>query len=281
MSVAGRFDLAINRAVECGFNCLQIFTHSPRVWDDSHVSAEDITAFRQGRMRHKLSPVVVHAPYLPNLASPDSSLWRLSREVIARDLLTADAVRADYYVVHPGSSKGRGAAYGVKRVGDALCRLFAERMPKLTFLLENTSGAGSTVGGTFEELAEIIARVKAEMPDARLGICLDTAHVLVSGHDFRTLEGVAELRSTLRRTIGLRALKVIHCNDSVGSVGSRRDHHAHIGEGHVGLEGFRNLLRWPTFRRVPWILETPKEPDGSDQRNRVAIQRLFREAMAL
>jgi deoxyribonuclease-4 len=275
--VAERFDRAVERAVQCGFNCLQVFTHSPRVWDHSFVSDAERAAFRRLRRRHHLQPAVVHAPYLPNLASPDPVLWRRSLRVIRDDLHTAEDVHAEYYVIHPGSSKGRGVEYGVKRVADAICRLFSKHLPRLTFLLENTSGAGSMVGGSFGELADIVARVHARFPEARLGVCLDTAHVFVSGYDIRTPADVESLRDVLRRTVGLRALKIIHCNDSVGTLGSRRDHHAHIGKGQIGLRGFRNLLRCPTFRRVPWILETPKEPEGSDPRNRRTIEKLYEE----
>jgi deoxyribonuclease-4 len=278
MSVAGRLDLAVDRAVECGFNCLQIFTHSPRIWLGRDISSEEISAFKRKRSRLKLKPVVVHAPYLPNLASPDDQLWQRSIETIIGDLKIADAVKADYYVIHPGSSKGNGVEFGIKRISTALTRIFDKHCPKLTFLLETTAGAGSVIGSSFDELAMIMDAVDGSGQDVTMGICIDTAHLFASGYDLRTSDGVQQLKRDIRQTTGMQALKVIHSNDSHEPAGSRRDHHAHIGKGRIGYKGFRNLMRENVFRSKPWILETPKEPDGSDVQNRKRLQRIYRDA---
>jgi len=279
MSIAGGLDSSIDRAVDCGNNCLQIFTHSPRVWAARNISAEEINAFKRKRNRAKLNPVVVHAPYLPNLASPDDVLWQKSIDTIVHDLAVADAIRADHYVIHPGSSKGRGAEYGISRIIKALAQVFDRHSPRLTFLLETTAGAGSVVGAKFVELAEIITPVKNRRPDVRMGICIDTAHVFASGYDIRTVEGVQALKYDIKTTVGYSALKVIHANDSQEPMGSRRDHHAHIGKGKIGFIGFRNLMSHALFRNKPWILETPKEPEDSDIKNRKRLQRLYNTAI--
>ena len=164
MSIAGGLDSAIDRAVYCKNNCLQIFTHSPRVWAARTISEEEVAAFKKKRSRAKLKHVVVHAPYLPNLASPDNNLWHKSIDTIVHYLTVADAIRADHYVIHPGSSKGRGADYGIKRIIEALDKIFNRHTPRFTFLLETTAGAGSVVGSKFHELAEIIEPVKKAHP---------------------------------------------------------------------------------------------------------------------
>ena len=278
MSVAGGLDLAIDRALECGFNCLQIFTHSPRVWAARTVSGTEIRAFKRKRNSCGIKPVIVHAPYLPNLASPDEALWQRSMQVIITDYALASSLGADYYVIHPGSTKGLDTAFGVKRVATAVSMILDTVSSRTVFLLETTAGGGSSIGSTFTELADIIAEVRSRVSKARLGICLDSAHVFAAGFDIRRKEGIKSCIHALQDSTSMRAVKVIHANDSKTECASHHDQHDHIGKGKIGPRGFRNLMKIAWFRKIPWILETPKEPEGSDIKNRKTLQRIFRTA---
>jgi deoxyribonuclease-4 len=279
MSVAGGVARAIARAVQYSFNCLQLFTHSPRVWAAPDISADACAAFRAARRAARLACVVVHAPYLSNCASASAALRTRSLAAIADDLRIADALGADYFVMHPGSAGAGARADALERVADALARMHAARPWRCTFLLENTAGGGALLGATFDELHRIIERVHARVSAARLGICLDTAHAHAAGMNLCSAAGVAALIADLGRTAGIRALHVIHCNDTAVARGARRDVHAHIGKGRIGATGFRLLLAHPLLRRLPWILETPKETARSDARN-AALLRAWHAAVA-
>ena len=279
MSIAGGIDLSIIRAAEAGFNCLQLFTSSPRTWAAPKVSSETINKFIENRKQHKIKSVVVHAPYLPNLASPDQDLWEKSLKIIADDLIVADAIEADFYVMHPGSHKGEGTEFGISRISAALTEIFSKFSPKnlktLKFLLETTAGSGFSVGGKFEELALIIKEVKNNIPEINIGVCLDTAHIFAAGYDFQTLEKANELIGNLVQIFGENPVAVIHANDSKVPFGSKKDRHNHIGKGEIGILGFSYLLKDPHFRKIPWILETPKDTPESDIQNRDALLSLY------
>jgi len=275
MPVAGGLACAIEAAVACGFNCVQLFTHSPRVWEAPLATPEEWEAFKEKRRVHGIRFVIVHAPYLPNFATPDKRLWERSCETVARDLAVCDGIGADAYVMHPGSSKGGSAAHGIRRVAEGMERVCERGVPGTRFLLETTSGAGTMLGGTIGELAEILDCVAERVPEMKTGVCIDTAHVFAAGCDVRTAEGAARLYGELKRTVGLEMLRAIHANDSVHGYGTRRDQHAHIGAGKIGMAGFWELMKIGAFRRVPWILETPKDGDGADVRNRAALERVY------
>jgi len=275
LSIAGGIDKAIIRAAESEFNCVQLFTHSPRNWAFSEIPLETVQSFIQNRKKYNIKFVVIHAPYLPNLASPEPKLWERSINVIAEDLLIADKIKADFYVIHPGSHKGEGVNFGISRIVDALSKIFSERIPKLKFLLETTAGSGFSVGGKFEELDEIIKKIKTKFPKLNIGVCLDTAHIFAAGYDFRTSMQTKKLLNLINKTIGNNSISVIHSNDSKMVFGSHKDRHAHIGKGEIGLSGFSNLLEIPCFKKIPWILETPKEIPESDLVNRATLLGLF------
>lgn len=276
MSVAGGLPHAIEAAVACGFNCVQLFTHSPRVWEAVLAGGEECERFRVLRRAARIRFVSVHAPYLPNLATGSKELWERSLATIARDVRISEAIGADVYVMHPGSSKGSSAREGIRRVGEALVRLCAEGVPRVQLALETTSGGGTMLGGKLEELAEIIAYAEHRVKGLECGVCVDTAHVFAAGWDIRTVEGTHALVDAIRRVLGMRRLRMIHANDSLHGHGTRRDQHAHIGKGKIGLRGFRELMNVGTLRRLPWILETPKDDDGADIRNRKVLERVYR-----
>jgi len=276
MSIAGGIDLSIIRAAEAGFNCVQLFTRSPRNWAAPKISSQTIKNFIENREKYKINYVVVHAPYLPNLASPEKELWEKSRNVIYDDLLTADSIKADFYVIHPGSHRGEGTDFGISRIVKALSEIFSKKTPEnLTFLLETTAGSGFSIGGNFEELAQIIKKVKKNFPKIKIGVCLDTAHIFAAGYDFQTPAKAKKLAKKITEVFGENPVSVIHANDSKVPFGSKKDRHNHIGEGEIGISGFSSLMKIPQFRKIPWILETPKENPESDIKNLEKLLSLY------
>ncbi len=275
MSVAGGLHCAIGHAVRHQFTCVQLFTHSPRVWTLPPFDKVAAATFQAARRNAGIICVVVHAPYLPNCASTDAALWARSCAAIAHDLRIADAIGADYFVMHPGSARGAAPATAIQRVADALLRLHAVHPWHCTFLLENTAGGGSLLGASFGELHAIINTVWQSAPTARLGICLDTAHAHAAGMDLCSDAGLASVCASLAHTLRTDALRLIHCNDTTVMRGARRDLHAHISKGRIGAHGFQLLLAQPFLRTLPWILETPKDTARSDTRNANLLRKWF------
>ncbi len=275
MSVAGGLHLAVNRAADSGFNCLQLFTQSPRLWKPKLITQKEIDLFIEERKKHKLKCVVVHAPYLPNLASPDKLILQKSFETVLCDLKIADAINADYYVLHPGSHKKTDVDSGINRLAKSLCDVFHQYTPKLTFLIETMPGAGSIIGSTFDELALIINKIHEKVPDVKMGVCLDTAHIFAAGYDIRNKSEIKKMVNEIDGSIGRKAIKIIHSNDSHEPLGSKKDRHNHIGKGEIGTKGFDNMMNVPFFRKLPWILETPKSDDNSDIKNRKKLVEIF------
>jgi len=275
LSVAGGIHLAIERAANFKFNSLQIFTHSPRAWNAKNISDKEINDFISARLKHKINYVVVHAPYLPNLASPDNPIRKKSIYTILNDIILADKINADFYVIHPGSHKKTGVENGINTLADSLSFIFKKHNPKLTFLLETMTGAGSLLGSSFDELASIIDKVHEKCPDVNLGICIDTAHIFAAGFDIRKENVVNNLVNIISKSVGRKTIKLIHSNDSFEPLGSKKDRHNHIGKGEIGIEGFENLLKNTFFRKLPWILETPKTDENSDLNNKTILEKLF------
>ncbi len=275
MSVAGGLHCAIAHAVRHKFNCVQLFTHSPRVWKLPHVDEGAAATFRTARRNAGIACVVVHASYLPNCASPHPALWARSCAVIAHDVRSADALGADYFVMHPGSADTATQAGAGRRVAAALLQLHAAQPWRCTFLLENTAAGGSLLGASFDELHAILRAVRHAAPAARLGICLDTAHAHAAGMDLCSDAGLAGMCAAIAHTVGMDALRLIHCNDTTVTRGARRDLHAHIGQGRIGARGFQLLLAQPQLRTLPWILETPKDTARSDTRNANLLRTWF------
>jgi len=275
MSVAGGLHLSIDRAVKSGFNCLQIFTQSPRLWKAKEISDEGIHLFIQKRKKFKLNFVAVHAPYLPNLASPDEAALQKSIETVLHDLKIADAIKADCYILHPGSHKKTSINDGIDRLSSSLINIFRQYTPNLIFLLETMPGAGSIIGSCFSELASIINKTREKIPEVKMGVCIDTAHIFAAGFDIRKKEGVEKLINEINENVGMKNVKVIHSNDSFEPLGSKKDRHNHIGKGEIGIKGFENMMRRSCFRKLPWILETPKTEDDSDIENRKKLEKIF------
>jgi deoxyribonuclease-4 len=273
VSIAGGIEKAISRARALGCSAMQIFSRNPRGWKTSPLSLRAIAAFLEAIVQREFDPIVVHTPYLLNLASADERLHRKSILALALDLKRAEQLGARYVVTHLGSAKERGRAFGLHRVVKALQAVVVQDSP-VSILLENSAGAGNSIGTCFAEFQEIIERVGKH---GRLGVCFDSCHGYAAGYDFRSAEATEALVREMDQTIGVQRLGLLHLNDCKGSLGSHLDRHEHIGKGKIGLAGFRSLLSHPSFRRVPMILETPKKSPEDDLKNLSRIRNLIRK----
>ena len=273
VSIAGDIADAVDRAIALNCNTLQMFARNPRGWQALPLAPAAAEAFRARRQQSGLGPVVVHAPYLYNLASPEDRLWQDSITQMAQDVQRSDQLGADFYVLHLGSHRGQGEAFGVPRVAEAVRHLLARAKPQLMLLLENSAGSGDCVGGRFEDVAAILDQLHAPR---RVGMCLDSAHTFTSGYDLRTPAGVAQVLKQLDATVGAAQIKVVHLNDSKAAFDSHVDRHWHIGEGHIGLAGLRAFVTHPRLREKPFILETPKDTPEADPRNLAAVRAFFK-----
>ncbi len=272
VSIAGKIYKSVERAVSLGCTAMQIFSRNPRSFKRKILTADDIDIFRRARKNAGLSPLVIHAVYTQNLAASDDKFHRRSVESLIKDLKDAAALDADFMVVHPGSFKGSTYDKGIKKVVYALGEILKTAGSNLTVLLENVSGSGSWLGSRFSELAFIIDKVGC--PE-NLGICFDTCHAFSAGYDIRQDEGLRNLISEIDSSIGADKVKLVHLNDTRDSLGSHKDRHYHIGQGQIGLEGFKRLINHPKFKDKPFILETPKKNDNDDIMNLEVVKELY------
>jgi deoxyribonuclease-4 len=244
------------------------------MWRSRPADARQIHLLRAVRERHDLHPLVIHVNYLVNLASTDPVIRARSIECFRGELERAAAIGAEYLVLHPGSYRGSSVEEGVAAFALGLREASnGVRVPGLTVLIENTVGAGCHLGSRFEEL-QSIRELTRDLTDLPVGYCLDTCHLLAAGFDISTAAGLRETVRKAEEILGLSNVHVIHANDSKAPLGSRVDRHAGIGQGHIGLAGFRRILRHPKLRRKPFILETPIDAPGDDRRNLEVLKQL-------
>jgi deoxyribonuclease-4 len=260
MSVAGGIHTAFDAGARVGCDCLQIFVKNQRQWSAAPLTEADIEAYRRAERQTGLFPVVAHATYLLNLASPDPSLRRRSIDGLILELRRCAQLGVPYLVLHPGAHMGQGVRAGIKRIVRSLDTIHKDtRGINVQILLETTAGQGSSVGHEIEQLGWIINDTRA--PD-RLGVCVDTCHVFAAGYNIADSQAYERLVADLRRHVTLERVKCFHVNDSMRECGSRVDRHEHIGKGKIGKAGFAHLVNDPRFAAVPKILETPKGTDG-------------------
>ncbi len=258
-SVAGGMPNAIARATSLGCTAAQIFVKNGSQWRWKETGDEEAAAFRADHAASAVGPLVAHASYLINLCSADPALLARSREALADELARCERLGVQGLVLHPGAHLGAGEEAGVERVAASLDAVLAG-LPgsPVRVLLENTAGQGSCLGHRLEHLEAIRAQVAA--PE-RVGICLDTCHAFAAGYALHEPAGYAELFAEVGERIGWDALGCLHLNDSLRPFGSRRDRHAHIGEGEIGLDAFARLLHDPRLAEVPMIIETETGDD--------------------
>ncbi len=267
VSIAGGFERALERAVALNCRAAQIFTASCRRWHAPPIAAAAAARFRTLRARTPLRTLVAHAGYLANLASPDRALRQRSLRACREELHRCAQLGLDGLVLHPGCHGGDGRQRGLERLARSIEALGAS-LEATPLLLENTAGQGTSLGFRLEELVFLADR----FPPPRVGFCLDTCHLHAAGYDLSTAAGVRGALRAVEETIGLARVRLLHLNDSAAPAGSRRDRHAGIGEGTIGLAGFRALVRDARLRAVAAILETPKGRDGG--RDRLNLERL-------
>lgn len=274
VSIAGAIHLAVDRAVKIGCECLQIFVGSPRQWREIHYSDQDLDLFIEKRKRARLDPLVAHTAYLINLATEDSEIYQRSTGALIYALRTMDRLGGLAAITHLGSRGDRAWPDALARVTAALS-VALDASEQAMILIENSVGAGGQVGGTFEEVRDVLQALQWH---PRLGVCLDSCHLFAAGWDIRRPHGVDQVLRSFDRVVGLRWLRAFHLNDSKGRLGSRVDRHENIGKGRIGRAGFRALVTHPRLRRLPGFIETPGfDRQGPDKRNLQLLKRL-REA---
>jgi deoxyribonuclease-4 len=257
VSPAGGPANAIKRGVEKGCDAIQIFNQNPRAWKPTVYSDEQVAAFREAMAPSRVDALLIHAVYLLNAGSDEKEFRDKTRASLIASLQAGDALGAHAVVLHPGSAKTGKVAPAIKRAGKVIAQALAES-DSCALHLENTAGAGGTLGRTFEELATLIEGAGG---GARLGACLDSCHLLASGYDIRTAEGLSDVLDEFDRVVGMDRLGSLHVNDSMTELGSNRDRHANLGDGEIGVEGMIAFLSEPRFEGLPVILEGPGRAD--------------------
>jgi deoxyribonuclease-4 len=267
---------AAERAYRLGCSAFQIFSTSPRQWAPYELSRPQCDELRRLREKYDLKPLVIHTNYLVNLAATNELFLKKSVEAFRGEVERALALGAEYLVLHPGSFRGANREQGLLRTSAAIAAATTEldlAGAGLTVLIENTAGAEYSLGGSFEQVAEVIERLRNLVP---IAACIDTCHTHVAGYDIVNEQGLVQTLKILDQTIGLQNVPVWHCNDAKAERGSKLDRHQHVGKGKIGKATFRQLLNDPRTAHAAFIAETPIDKPGDDCRNVEALKILVR-----
>jgi deoxyribonuclease-4 len=271
ISIAGGFSRIVERAKARGCETIQFFSRNPRGWKYSPLNKKEVEAFRSSVQSSALFPIFLHMPYLPNIASFKSKFYKRSIQSIATDLQRAEQLGAQYLIIHIGHRMESPEDEAIEAVSQAINQAFGKVKNSITLLMENTAGQGTEIGYNFDQIKKIIEGVEE---NGRLGVCLDTAHTFEAGYDLSNKEGMEKTLEQFDKMVGLKRLHLIHLNDSKTPLGSRKDRHWHVGEGYIGLEGFRYLINHPLLKHLPGIMETPRKDTVEDLRNMKVIRSL-------
>jgi len=271
VSIAGKIYESVDRAAALGCETMQIFSRNPRGWAASALSSDDAAEFKKRRSRADIFPVVVHIPYLINLATPDDRLYWKSIDAYTEDVRRADLLGAEFFVTHLGSHTGSGEEAGIRRFSDALNRVIGKARPRTMILLETTAGSGSWLGYRFEHLREILRVLKRR---ENIGVCFDTAHVFEAGYDIVSKKGLDETLDRFEAVVGKGLIKVVHFNDSLTERSSHADRHAHLGKGKIGLAALARIINHPKLKDAAFIMETPKKTEKDDRMNLAVARRI-------
>ncbi|MBI1790680.1 MAG: deoxyribonuclease IV [Acidobacteria bacterium] len=270
----GTLEKTALKAHGLGANTFQIFSASPRMWRATPPDPEDARRLRRVRAKLDLTPLAIHCNYLINLASIDPVIRARSVSAFRGELDRARMIGAEYLVLHPGSHRDQTIEEGIHQFVHGVAEAARGfKAAKLILLLEGTAGSGSAIGSRFEEL-RAIRDLAATLTGLPLAYCLDTCHLLAAGYDIAAAAGLRQTLAEAARTLGIENIRLIHANDSKTPLGSRRDRHENIGEGYIGVEGFRRILRQPRLRQIPFILETPAAEENDDRRNLETLKTL-------
>jgi deoxyribonuclease-4 len=275
--------------VQRGCRAIQIFNQSPRMWRPTVYRDEDVAAFREALAASPIDAVVIHAVYLLNCASDDPDMRAKSLASLTHSLRVGDRIGAAGVILHPGSAKTGHVGEAIVRAGAVIGEALAES-EGCELHLENTAGTGGTLGRSFDELAELLDAARAPgasgasraagasgSPGARLGVCLDSCHLLASGYDIRTAASMDAVLHEAKRKLGRGMIRSLHLNDSQTPLGSNRDRHANVGKGELGDEGCGAFLSAPGLQKLPCILETPGEKREGPQRAEIELAMALRE----
>jgi deoxyribonuclease-4 len=271
-STSGGVDTAAERAYRLGCNTFQVFSSSPRMWKPYQVSLQQCEEMRRLNDKYGLKPLVIHTSYLVNLASSNSEFLNKSIHAFRGEVERALALGAQYLVLHAGSHRNMSREEGLKLAAESIARSVGGldlESCGFKVLIENAAGAEYSLGSSFEQVAELIERLRPVLPVAA---CIDTCHTHVAGYDIVSAERYEETMTYFERTIGLKNIPVWHCNDAKAARGSKLDRHQHIGQGNIGIEPFRRLLNDKRTVHAAFIAETPIDNPGDDQRNVDALK---------
>lgn len=275
-STAGGVEVAAERAYRLGANTFQVFSSGPRQWKPYVLATSQCSEMRRLREKYGIAPLVIHTGYLVNLASITPEFHRKSVQSFHGELKRAIELDADFLVLHPGSFRGRSREEGLELVARSIAEAtegLELEQSNLRVLIENTAGAEFSLGASFEQVAELLERLR---PVCAVGACIDTCHTHAAGYDVVTETGWLETMRKLDETVALKNVLVWHCNDAKHPRGSKRDRHEHIGKGAIGLESFRRLLNDVRTEHAAFIAETPIDEPGDDLRNVAILKSLVR-----
>jgi deoxyribonuclease-4 len=271
LGTTGGASNAVERAREIGANTFQIFSSSPRMWRAPKVDPKQAERMKALRADLDVGPLVIHTSYLVNVCSQTEEVREKSVVAFRGEIERALQLGAEYLVLHPGSWKGLTRDEGLNLAADSIARAI-DGLPwqgtPFHILIENTAGAEFSLGGSFDQVAELVTRLKVSAP---MGVCLDTCHTHVAGYDLVSPEGYEETMAQIAATVGFADVRVWHCNDAKAARGSKLDRHEHIGKGTMGLEPFRRLLNDERFAHSAFIAETPVDEPGDEERNVKAL----------
>lgn len=270
VSIAGGFDLAIDRALSAGCEAMQIFVKNNRQWFAPLLTSEMYRSFLEHPKRSQLKSIFAHSSYLINLGA-QGEVRQKSIRALTEEIQRADQLQLPFIVLHPGAHVGVGVEKGLRQIIQALDEVIdATREAKTCISLETTAGQGTTLGHQFEHLAEIFEKVKNPK---RFNVCVDTAHVFAAGYPIHEEKGYLKTFQQFDQLIGLKKIAAFHLNDSKTALGSKVDRHEHIGKGHIGLKTFTWLLNDKRFLKIPKVLETPKSDDLHEDRENLQVLR--------
>ncbi|MCH8921033.1 MAG: deoxyribonuclease IV [Chloroflexi bacterium] len=275
VKASGGVDKAIGRAEDIGAETIQIFSGAPQAWRRKEYQPEEVEAYRAGAAEKGIGPAFIHGVYLVNLATDKEENLAKSLDALVHDMNVCHLLGVKGVIFHIGSHRGAGYEQVFSQVVESVRKIVDDTPEDTWLILENSAGMGGSIGSKFEELGRIIR----EAGSLRVKVCLDTQHAFAAGYDLKTKDGLVAAMSEFEAEVGLDRLVAVHANDSKCPLAGGVDRHENIGEGHIGLDGFQNIMSHPAFRDVPFLLETPGfDNQGPDQRNVEILKRLREKA---
>jgi deoxyribonuclease IV len=276
VSTAGGLQRAVERGAERDCSAIQVFNQSPRMWRPTAYTDQDLAAFRQALGQTSIEAVLIHAVYLLNCASEDREIRQKSLTSLIQSLRVGAGIGAAGVVLHPGSAKQGDVPKAIARAGKVIQEALRET-EACNLHLENTAGAGGTLGRSFEELASLVETAGG---DRRIGICLDSCHLYASGYDIKQPGGLTETLDRYEQLVGKGRLRSLHLNDSMVSLGSNRDRHAILGQGELGSGGCATFLSEPRFAKLPCVMETGRDKGAVAPEDVAEARKLYKRGLA-